>query len=186
MKQLPKSCSTVFKALLLILGAGALLLVVVAGIIVVMLNRTPVAAPEKPKKIRVDIVELREYVDIDIPVAAVKWEVFGSPEDEGLWGNLDRTTVMIAEIDPGDPTWFKPRKKALEDYVSVVEESPRPWLSPHFKELMQKATKDGVISKDPRCGAYEAGMQKSGRVVDGFICAHAGKILLYLTIDVQN
>ncbi len=179
-----KPRSVIAKALLLILGTGVLVLAGVALLFAALLNRAPVPAPEKPKTVRVDKGELQDYIDIDIPVAAVKWEVFRTPEDEGLWGNLDFSTILIAEIDLAAPEWAQPRRPPMQ-YDSVAEESPRPWLTPHFRELMRKATKKGVLAKEPHCGVYEATMQKSGRLVDGYFCAHAEKVLLYITIDTQ-
>jgi hypothetical protein len=49
--------------------------------------------------------------------------------------------------------------------------------------LMRKAeNKRGELGAF-KCGAFTTSIRSSGRVVDGFICPSAGRVLLYLTVD---
>ena len=129
-----------------------------------------------------DSSALRQMINIDIPISAVKWEIFRYPDDQGFMPAPDVYTVLIAEIELSDPTWYKPHP-ALEERTGAMPGSSREWLSPPFKELMRKAATDDNALAAFKCGAFTTSIRSSGRVVDGFICPSAGRVLFYLTVD---
>ena len=129
----------------------------------------------------VDSAGLRQFINIDIPITAVKWEIFKAPED-GFLPTPDPYTTLIAEIELSDPGWYQPQGM-LTTRGQVRPESVRPWLSPLFKDLMHKATTDGHALAAFKCEKLVTPIKSSGRVVQGFMCASSGKVLLHLLVD---
>jgi hypothetical protein len=145
-----------------------------------LLLKASVTAP--PPQVKSDATELRDIVNLDIPISSVKWEVFRSPDDS-FFPAPDVSTELIAEIVLADPSWFKPDGPIRSNW-SLQAEFALPWLSDTFKRFMERATKkDDVIANAPNCGEFKSSIKQSGRPVEGFICAAEGKILLHLTLN---
>ncbi len=127
-----------------------------------------------------DLAALQQEVKIAIPAASIKWEIFGTPEDTG-WGAGGRTDYMtlVAQVEAPDGTWFRSLKdNAGQEWIAP--ESARSWLSPHFQTLLKKS-RDSKSDMAP-CRKYQVEMTKSGRLVNGFACAHEGFLLIHLKL----
>ena len=159
-----------------------LLATVVLGVTVVAVVLWVLSRPRAAPPANSDSSALRQMINIDIPISAVKWEIFRYPDDQGFMPAPDVYTVLIAEIELSDPTWYKPHP-ALEERTGAMPGSSREWLSPPFKELMRKAATDDNALAAFKCGAFTTSIRSSGRVVDGFICPSAGRVLFYLMVD---
>lgn len=175
---------------------GSLLLLVAAVASVIVLVSILYAAykidgflnPDPRLRVHTDVIELKNMINLDIPITAVKWQTFSSPEDDGLlWPAQDVQTILIAEIDLSDTSWFKPTNASLPDRATIVKESPRPWLSKPVQTFLRETVdENSVLAKGNLCGSYQVAIRTSGRLVDGYICKISGKILLYLPVHTPN
>jgi hypothetical protein len=163
-------------ALLTITGLAALAAVGLAVIVGVWILWS---TPEAPK-LNLDSAELRNTIDIDIPMKAAKWQIYQWPTDDGFLPTPDVYTLLVAEIELADPGWYKPDGQLKS--MQLKKDAARPWLSDAFKSLMTKAATDNRALADANCGTFNASIKTSGRPVNGFICASQGKVLLYLTL----
>lgn len=177
----------IVKGTLLLFGAALGGLLAIALTVFTVSKISDLVNPDPRLKIHTDVAELKNMLDLDIPIAAVKWQIFSSPEDDGiLWPAQDAQSILIAEIDLADASWFNTRAP-LPGTRSIALESARPWLSEPFKILVGDAAKNkNRLANDQPCGLYEASIKKSGRIVDGYICKIAGKILLYLPVHTPS
>ena len=171
-----------YRVVLAVLGWTLLATVVLAisavALILWMLSRP---APIPPAK--VDVGALKALVNLDVPIKAAKWEVFRSPDDGGFMPSQDPYTVLIAELTPSDPAWAPELKALSSGRDDVMPDSARTWISEPFQSLMKNATnKDGPLAAFG-CGELVASMTRSGRAVEGYVCPHSGKVLIYLVID---
>ncbi len=170
---------SILRIIFIVLGLGAL---AVVGAIVILVAFLFWDAPDAPKLNR-DTAELRNKVNIDIPMTSVKWQIFRWP-DGGFPPAPDPFTLLVAEIELADPAWFKPH--GVVEYGAHARNAARPWLSEPFKSLMTKAATDQDALAAAGCGRFESSMRSSGRPVSGFICKASGKILIYLTLDAPS
>lgn len=163
------------KAISMIVGLAGL---AVAGVLVIfaifMFSRP------SPPKVSNDIAELRNTINVDIPIAAVKWQIFRWPEDSFM-ATPDVFTLLVAEIELSDPAWFKPDGNLENGWDP--HDAARSWLSEPFKSLMKKTASDRNALTAAGCGRFESSLKSSGRPVRGFICPAQGKVLVYLTLD---
>lgn len=131
-----------------------------------------------------DLAALRAKIKLDLPARSVSWEVFGTPEYKGgVPGPTDLQT-LIAELVLTDSEFRSSTKLALAGEVFIAPESPRGWLSPGFKTLMERSrnsTED--MGRTHGCFKYQTNLIESGRAVNGFLCLSANRALLYLTLD---
>jgi hypothetical protein len=130
-----------------------------------------------------DIAALRKLINIPIEAKSARWDIFQTPETgpRGVPGPDDFTT-LVAELDH-DQDWFRSLKEPTGD-IFIVPEAARPWLTKEFHDLLQRnKTSYANLSGQADCRKYATSVAKSGRIVDGFACKAAGRILLYLTLD---
>ena len=131
-----------------------------------------------------DLAALQAKVKLDLPVRSASWEVFGTPEYKGgVPGPTDLQT-LIAELVLTDVNFKSNSKLARAGEVFIAPESPRGWLSPGSKRLMEHArnsTED--MGRVHGCVRYDTTLVESGRAVNGFLCVSANRALLYLTLD---
>lgn len=127
-----------------------------------------------------DMAELQSTVRLQVPAKAIRWEIFGTPEDTGGFG-VGPTDYMtlVAELEPSDPNWFA-RQEGTLGRVWIAPESQRPWLSDFFRKLLVKSNADMTDRKD--CKALQTEMTTSGRVVKGFVCEHNDKLLVHIML----
>lgn len=156
--------------------AFIVIVVTIVALIVWGLSRPRVAPPAN-----VDTDALRQMLNIDIPMTAVKWEIFHLPE-EGFLPAPDSYTILMAEIELSDPSWSMP-PSALMTRNQLMPEEAREWLSQPFKDLMRKAVKDEHALSAFKCGEFATSIKSSGRVVDGFICRSPGRVFFHLIVD---
>jgi hypothetical protein len=90
--------------------------------------------------------------------------------------------ILIAEIETGDPDWFKPEPKS-KFIMRVVPESARPWLSEPFRTEMKNSVPENDYRPAIPCKDYTTTFTKTKHPVEGFVCAVQGKVLLYLWIS---
>ena len=159
------------------LAAIAAILLLFAAFLILKASIQP-----PPPQINVDRDELTNLVDLDLPIASVKWQVFRWPDDS-FFPVPDVSTELIAEITLADPNRYTPGAPLTSNW-SLAPEFALPWLSDPFKALMKRATKkDDVIARAPNCGEFKSSIKSSGRPVHGFACAASGKVLIRLTLD---
>ncbi|GJI93838.1 hypothetical protein RugamoR57_05560 [Duganella caerulea] len=126
---------------------------------------------------------LREVINVQIPAASARWEVFGTPEyTGGVPGPTDFTT-LIAELQPADGAWFASQKETVGTSF-IAPEAARPWLSGPFRHLLaehKNTTAD--LSTLGDCHPYTTTLKKSGSPVQGFVCGEDRRLLLYLALS---
>ena len=171
-----------YRRVLVVLG-WTLLVTVVLAISAVALLLWALSRPAPIPPAKVDVAALKALVNLDVPIKAAKWEVFRSPDDGGFMPSQDPYTILIAELTPSDPAWAPELKTLSSGRDDVMPDSARIWISEPFQSLLKNATnKDGPLAAFG-CGEFVASMTRSGRTVDGYICPHSGKVLIYLVID---
>lgn len=128
------------------------------------------------------VAALSEMINLQLPLKSAHWEVFGTPEyTGGVPGPTDFVT-LIAELEPGDD-WLNDSQPPTGN-TYVAPEAARPWLSDHFRTLLEKnRNSSSDLSAQSNCRKYSTTIKKSGRPVDGFVCNNAGHLLLYLTLS---
>lgn len=129
-----------------------------------------------------NLTALRAIVDLDIPATSGRWEIFGTPEyTGGVPGPTDFTT-LVAELNVPGAGWFDTRKEAAGP-VWIAPEAARAWLHAPFRQLLaNNKNSTASLSGPTPCRHYGATMTKSGRQVDGFVCADAARLLVYLIL----
>ena len=130
-----------------------------------------------------DIAALRELINIPIEAKSARWDIFRTPEtgSRGIPGPDDFTT-LIAELDH-EQDWYSSLKEP-PGKTFIVPEAARPWLTKEFHELLERNKNSWTnLASQGDCRKYATSVAKSGRIVDGFACKAAGRILLYLTLD---
>ncbi len=176
----PKPKRSLLHAFVVFLGWAFL---AVLGIIavVIALFLWGMSTPRPAPLAKSDSTELRQFINIDIPITSVKWEIFRSPDDS-FFPAPDVYSILIADIELSDPSWYKPRP-VLTTRGDVMPESAREWLSQPFKDLMHRAPRDDNALAAFKCSEFSTSIKSSGRVVDGYICPSPGRVLLYITVD---
>lgn len=131
-----------------------------------------------------NLTDLRATVQIDLPVSSATWEVFATPEYRGgVPGPTDLQT-LLAEVVLSDAEYLSKARFSLAGEVFVAPESPRAWLSPEFKALMNRVRNSSEdMGRSFGCFRYDTRLTDSGRPVSGFLCVSATRALLYLTLD---
>lgn len=154
-------------------------LVFLLSILIIVLIGNHMLAPEKEGVSR-NIAELQATVRLAVPAKAIKWEIFGTPEDTGGFGvgPTDYIT-LVAELEPSDAQWFASQEGEL-GHVWIAPESARAWLSDYFRALLIKS--DGNMSELKNCKPFQTEMTTSGRIVKGFSCEHDGKLLIHVLL----
>lgn len=147
-----------------------------------LLTRPPSTNDPGPA-IATSVAELRDRIDIQIPIESVKWQEFGSPEylGAGAAGPTDNV-ILVAEIVTSDPNWYKPEPKS-NFIMRVVPESARPWLSEPFRTEMKNSMPKNDYRPTIPCKDYSTTFTKTKNPVEGFVCALPGKVLLHLWIS---
>lgn len=131
-----------------------------------------------------DLAALRAKVHVDLPISSVVWEVFGTPEYIGGVPGATDIQTLVAEIVLIDATYPSKMSLPLANEVFVVPESPRAWLSPEFKTMMNRVRNSSEdMGRSFGCFRYETLLTDSGQPVSGFLCFSAARALLYLTLD---
>jgi hypothetical protein len=129
-----------------------------------------------------DITALRAEVSIPEQTTSARWEIFFTPEFNGVPAPTDYVS-LIAELQTNDREWSFSQETSGR-YPGIVPEAARPWLSPWFRPLIAKYKNTKLkITSEPGCRLYQSRMTKSGRKVDGFVCVHERQALLYLILD---
>ena len=129
-----------------------------------------------------DISELRQSVNIDMPIEESTWEIFGTPEDtRGVPGPTDYTT-LVAEFKIKNTDFFNALQSSSSKF-GIVPEAARPWLSEPFRLMLDKHKNSALdVSKLHLCKPYSTSVKESGRIVDGFVCINNNQLLLYLPL----
>lgn len=129
-----------------------------------------------------DLAGLRHVVAIPDGVTAARWEIFGTPEyTGGVPGPTDYMT-LVAELDLADDAAFAADEPERWP-PSVVPEAPRRWLSPAFRERMERSRNKKLDLDGGSCRPVRSRVRESGRIVPGFTCRESGKTLLYLKLQ---
>jgi hypothetical protein len=130
-----------------------------------------------------DISGLSKVINLNIPASFAQWEIFGTPEYKGgVPGPTDFVT-LIAELHAVPKDWIN-LNSAAEEPIYIVPEAARPWLSPAFRTFLdEKKNSNADMAAHPECRRYLTSMKKTGQKVDGFVCAQADNILLYITLS---
>ncbi len=150
------------------------------GISILFLGGCDMFAADKEDAVSRDIGALQRVVKISVPAKAIKWEIFGTPEDKGggAPGPTDYVT-LVAEVETTDRSWIgRLQESAGKEWIAP--ESVRPWLSPYFQILLNKSNTD--VNKLNNCKKYEVEVTKSGRLVNGFACEHEGLLLIHVKL----
>ncbi len=150
------------------------------GISILLLGGCNMVAADKDEAFSRDSGAPQRVVRLSVPAKAIKWEIFGTPEDKGggAPGPTDYMT-LVAEINIADSSSIE-RLKENAGKVWIAPESARPWLSPYFQMLLKKSDKD--LSKIPYCKKYQVELTKTGKLVDGFACEHEGLLLVHVML----
>ena len=136
----------------------------------------------KKSKASDDAGALQNLIDIPVKLTSARWEMFGTPEyDGGVPGPTDYMT-LIAEIEPFEKsTLFK--TGATDTNVYLVPGVARPWISSGFRSMLEKHKNTNInLGGMPGCHAYDTTIKKSGRLVTGFACTDANRVLVYLSL----
>ena len=130
-----------------------------------------------------DISELRQSINLDIPIEEGTWEIFSTPQGaRGVLGPTDYTT-LVAEFKVKVTNFFYSLQSSATK-VAIVPEAARPWLSESFRLMLEKHKNSAVeINQLSSCKTYSTPVKKSGRVVDGFMCLNNTHLLLYLPLS---
>jgi hypothetical protein len=128
-----------------------------------------------------DLTALQSIVNLDLPITAIRWEVFATPEDgDGIPGPTDYIT-LIAEIKPTSPD--RGFNRPSTEGVSIAPNAVRPWLSSASRAFLAKHGNSQIsLTTGRNCYPLEAKLVKTGKVVKGFACKNSGKLLVYLTL----
>ncbi len=140
------------------------------------------SAQDKKLKASDDVMALQQLVDLSSDLKSARWEMFGTPEYEGgVPGPTDYMT-LVAEIEPGTNA-DNFTSGTNDKSVYIVPEAARPWISSHFRNIMEKNKNANLdLATAAGCHAYQANVKKSGRKVSGFSCEQSGKVLVYLSL----
>ncbi|MCS0630473.1 hypothetical protein NX786_14125 [Telluria mixta] len=129
-----------------------------------------------------DAKALQQLVDLSADLKSARWEMFGTPEYEGgVPGHTDYMT-LVAEIEPLTNTESF-TSGTNDKKIYVVPEAARPWLSSHFRSILEKNKNANLdLAAAVGCHVYDAKIKKSGRKISGFSCEKSGTVLLYLSL----
>ena len=129
-----------------------------------------------------DISELRQSININLPIEESTWEIFGTPEDtRGVPGPTDYTT-LVAEFKIKNTDFFNALQSSSSK-VGIVPEAARPWLSESFRMMLDKHKNSALdVNKLPFCKPYSTSVKESGRLVNGFVCVNDNHLMLYLPL----
>ena len=138
--------------------------------------------PSPGDRMSSNIEEIRKQIVLDIPASGGRYEFFETPEYRGgVPAPTDYVTLVI-ELDNVEPAWIAARARKAEK-VWVVPEVSRPWLSEPSKALLARAHLGKIpLASGDNCYQYSTQVRKSGRVIEGFTCAHARTVFVYLTV----
>jgi hypothetical protein len=133
-------------------------------------------------KVSDDVNALRKVVDIPGSLKSARWEIFGTPEyTGGVPGPTDYLT-LVAEIEPAEKPIDFP-VSAGNSSVYIVPEAARPWISGEFRSILEEHKNSTLdLSTVKECHPYAAKLKQSGNPVNGFACASAGKVFVYLSL----
>jgi hypothetical protein len=128
-----------------------------------------------------DVDVLRSVAELDTNPAAMRWEIFGTPEHVGgVPGPTDFVT-LVAEVSRFDQGEFEKRAKSGTKWIAP--EASRPWLSENFRSMLGKHRNTAVdLSSHYNCRAAHGKLKKSGGQVEGFVCNGPANGLIYLTL----
>ena len=165
------------KLLLIITIAAALIFSAVAVYIYWSLSQM-----SSDTSISNDISELRQSININLPIEESTWEIFGTPEDtRGVPGPTDYTT-LVAEFKIKNTDFFNALQSSSSK-VGIVPEAARPWLSESFRMMLDKHKNSALdVNKLPFCKPYSTSVKESGRLVNGFVCVNDNHLMLYLPL----
>lgn len=138
--------------------------------------------PAKPRVVSSDIAALRQKVYFDMPISSARWETVEYPEDNGgfLPTSVDYVD-LVAEIELADPSWFKSLRNAEPSY-RPFQEKYRPWFTQPFKDLIGNGSKDIDQAGGLECKKLEAVLAKSGRAIEGAVCAIGSRVIITLPL----
>lgn len=159
-------------------GSGVLII----SLLFLALYFGPAKEASPTSQVSNSIAELRNQIDIDVPIKSAQWQIFGSPEDTGA-GAVAPTDdiILIAEIELADPNWSIANAK--KNYLMrAVPEASRPWLSRPFRIEIERSRTTGSPRADVQCKDYVTNYKTSKKPVEGFICAIPNRVLLYLSL----
>lgn len=155
------------------------------------MNRIPAAATilllagcsfGDPKPQSEDIGALRAIINIPAAAKSARWDMFETPEPDGLIPGPTDFHTLVAELEL-DQDWLSSLKEPTGD-IFIVPEAGRRWLTKEFRDLLHKnKTSRANLSSQADCRKYSTTVTRSGRQVDGFVCKSADKILMYLPLD---
>jgi hypothetical protein len=129
-----------------------------------------------------DTAALQRIVAFDFTPQSAKWEVFGTPEYTGGVPAPTDYLTLVVELSPIARTAFDAMPRAKT--VWIAPEAPRVWLSGPFLSMLEKEKNTTVdFSVRPDCRALKAIRGQSGKVVNGLLCTHADKMLVYIMIS---
>ncbi|WP_426212624.1 hypothetical protein [Massilia sp. TWP1-3-3] len=153
---------------------------VALGILIFLLGGCHMFAADKDDAVSRDMRELQQVIKISVPAQAIKWEIFGTPEDKGAGapGPTDYMT-LVAEVTAPDSSWME-HLKDNAGKVWIAPESARPWLSQYFQTLLKTANKN--LTNWTHCKKYQVELTKTGKLVDGFACEHEGLLLIHVLL----
>ena len=93
--------------------------------------------------------------------------------------------TLVAELNITSAQWFNTKGEPAGP-VWVAPEAARPWLEAPFQQLLQKnKNTTATLAGSVPCRKYSAALTTSGRRVDGFVCADAARLLVYLTLSAR-
>lgn len=128
-----------------------------------------------------DLAALQSIVNLDLPINAIRWEVFATPEDRGGSPGPTDYITLIAEIKP--TSFNRSFNKPNTGVVSIAPNAVRPWLSSASRAFLAKHGNSQISFTTGRnCYPLEATLVKTGKVVKGFACENSGRLLVYLTL----
>jgi hypothetical protein len=135
----------------------------------------------KDDKSSTDLAELRKLVDLQLPVKAGRWEVFGTPEYSGGVPGPTYLITLIAQIDMTNDAQIESGPSS--GAVSIAPEAARTWISEPFRSLLAEHQNDEIdVSRTQNCRQFRALLHRGRKPVEGFICKHSDKWLVYLTL----
>lgn len=136
------------------------------------------AAPQ----VSTDLAGFQQKVQLPFVVAAVQWEVFGTPEyTGGVPGPTDLVTFMAVVQLP-----TRPHLPPASPEAFVAPGSARAWLPTAWQPLVRRMAARQQVGPDAAaCGQFSARMRQSGRPITGVLCARGQEALVWWTLSLE-